>query len=139
MDFTILSDFKKSFEKLETEIFREIDEVEKLNRKIKSLESKSFQRDFFSFQKKVLYYISKGIKEDCAVNLAREDYGLPAYLAEIFWRSARQSKPGLRLYARAYCVQKMRAADFTTAQIAQVLGISKSSVERIIKEGCVLE
>lgn len=115
-------------------------------RKIKELESKLQEKEDINWNvygfrvvKKILHYIAQGIEEMRAIALAYNDFNGELSMSSIkaIWRTSRASKSGLILYGRAYCVKKMRLAGFKSYEIAQTIGVSTTTINKLLKECCI--
>lgn len=120
--------------------------IQKQESKIRELESKLAQKDNvnwhtqgFKIVKTILRYITQGIEEKKAIQLAFDDFNgsLSMRTIENIWHNSRANKAGLILYGRAYCVKKMRLAGFKTFEIANTLGVSVTTVNKLLKECCI--
>jgi len=114
-------------------------EIFELKKQLKGHESVQYDKYGFQFTKRVIYYISQGIEEARAIMLAWDDFpSLSMSTAELIWYAARPVKSGLKLYARAYCAHKMKKAGFKKYEIACTLGVSITTVSKILKN-CIIE
>lgn len=116
------------------------------DQKIRELESALHEKENINWNvygfrvvKKILHYIAQGIEEMRAIALAYDDFNgeLSMSSIEAIWRTSRASKSGLILYGRAYCAKKMRLAGFKSYEIAQTLGVSITTVNKLLKECCL--
>ena len=115
-------------------------------KKIKELESYLQEKEDINWNvygfravKRVLKYIAQGIEEKRAIALVYDDFNgeLSMSSLEALWRTSRASKSGLILYGRAYCAKKMRLAGFKSYEIAQTLGVSTTTINKLLKECCI--
>ena len=125
-----------------------INVINKQQEIIKELEMKLSEKDGinwhfngFKVTKKILWYISQGIEERKAIALAYDDFSssLSMRSIELIWGFSRASKSGLMLYGRAYCAKKMRLAGFKVYEIAQTLNVSTTTVNKLLKQCCIME
>ncbi len=136
----LIREIHDKLSELEALLARKNIQIDNLKAQLNGEELINYDRYGFRFTKKVIYYISQGIEEKRAIALAWDDFPkLRMSTAEMIWKSSRPIKSGLKLYARAYCVQKMIDAGYTHSEIAITLGISQTSVKNIISKGCVIE
>ncbi len=57
----------------------------------------------------------------------------------MIWGMSRASKSSLILYGRVYTAKKMKKAGFKLVEIAKTLGLSITTVRKLLKDTCITE
>ena len=115
--------------------------IKNLEMKLEQKDGINWDRNGFRVTKKILWYVSQGIEERKAIALAYDDFSksLSMRSIEMIWEMSRASKSGLMLYGRAYCAKKMRLSGFKIYEISQTLGVSTTTVNKLLKQCCIME
>lgn len=122
--------------------------IDSLKKNIKQLEKQLEEKDDinwhvdgFKVTKTILKYIAQGIEEKKAIFMSYDDFSdrLSYRSVEAIWKTSRASKSGLLLYGRHYTAKKMKEAGFKPAEISIVLGVSITTVNKLLKTGCVCD
>lgn len=115
--------------------------IDELEDKLNNVDNKNWNIYGFKVTKAILKYISQGIEEKQAIFLAYDDFKdvLTMRTIELIWKAGRASKAGLLLYGRAYCAKKMKLAGFKRFEIAQTLGVSQTTVNKLLNDCCIAD
>ena len=134
-----MTDFNKIIDELELAFEEQAHEIQDLKRQLNHDFHEVFDRCAFKIVKKVLFYIEHGIEEQKALLLVYDENDLPFEYIGRIWKVYRPQKSGLLLYARCYTAHKMKQAGFSVAEIAQTLGLSNTTTNKILKQNIVLD
>lgn len=114
-------------------------EIENLKTQLKHDFQDVFDRKAFKIVKKVLYYIEHGIEEQQALLLVFDENDIPFEYIKRIWTAYKPQKSGLLLYARCYTAHKMKQAGFSVYEISNTLGLSTTTIRKILKQKIVLD
>jgi len=114
-------------------------QIEDLKQRLNHEFNDVYDHQAFKIVKKVLYYIEHGIEENKALMLVFDENDLPFDYIQRIWKEYKPKKSGLLLYARCYCAHKMKQAGFSASEIALTLGLSVTTINKILKQHIILE
>ena len=134
-----MSDFKKIISELENAFLQQKYEIDCLKSQLNKDFNDVYDRQAFKIVKKVLYYIEHGIEEKQALFLVYDENDLPFEYVSKIWKIYRPQKSGLLLYGRCYCEHKMKKAGFSTSEIANTLGLSVTTIQKILKQKILMD
>ena len=87
----------------------------------------------------ILKHICAGKNEAVAVGLVADEYDSSSLTyndIQKIWNRAKREKNALRMYGRVFAAKKRRLSGFTLGDIACTLGLSKTSVQKLLKSNC---
>ena len=112
--------------------------------KINDLQTRNERQPYFykfKIIKDILLLICRGYDELNAVNEVAELYKgiLKRDSVHMLWRASRHDRNAINLYARAYMAKKMRSAGFKISEIAITMGLSRTSINKLLKKEVMLD
>lgn len=114
-------------------------QIEDLKQRLNHEFNDVYDHQAFKIVKKVLYYIEHGVEENKALMLVFDENDLSFDYIQRIWKEYKPKKSGLLLYARCYAAHKMKQAGFSASEIALTLGLSVTTINKILKQHILLE
>lgn len=120
---------------------REIEFLREIMQKMKieySEAEKSRLKENPKIVTRVLKYRGYGFSLSESIIKTSDDFNCTVERVRTVYNENKLNTAHIRLYARKYLVQKLDNAGFSPVQIAKIAGISKTSVYKLLKSGCVV-
>lgn len=111
--------------------------IKKLKRTNDNLQIKNYYKPQYygcDIIKKMLLFLHQGFDELTALSAVAKQYEgiLKKDAIEHLWQRSRSDRNALELYGKSYAAKKMRVAGFKINEIAITLGISSTSVYKLL-------
>lgn len=87
---------------------------------------------------RVLKYRGYGFSLSESIIKTSNDFNCSVERVRTIYQENKLNTAHIRLYARKYLVQKLFDYGFSPVQIAKIAGISKTSVYKLLRSGCVI-